>query len=538
MEETNQKKKILLTGIIATVILFVVVLIVLIVLMGQDSKNTRILWGNLEYKTKTVDMTNEEGAIYQYKTMEYQGSEVPILLVTPDGTIYYCIETVANLAGYRYNKGTYGALDESTDSCHIDDGGEYVTFSSISDVVSKSFKDAKYTAELSEKNSGTNSADKSLEEELITFENPVIKFVDGKLYASYEAMTQGLNMRIIAEGTNIRFYTLEQLITTYSSFLSSKGYTLTQNFKNRRALNKGLAVAGQNGKYGVLQISGNNYTEVISVKYDTIEYVQSIEEFIISSDSSYGMIAPGEEQPTIALRYDSISLLDAEEKLYIVEIDEKYGVVNTDGDIIVPTEYDQIGLDDVSDYKGQNITNKYLLAGECIPVKSNGRYGLFSKDGYTLAQTMYSTIGCENPSDLIDDTSAMPTLIVPLTEDINCIVFSIKNNTGSDAYGMMTTDGTVVLQAYYTAIYYMTSNGKVTYYFNKLNNNELVTLDELLNTSGTLKNLIQNKSYKKSKAQLEKDTLEQQQNMQEQNNEENADNVNETSSGNNNDNQT
>lgn len=527
MEETNQKKKMLLTGIIATGILFIVVLVVLIVLMGEDSKKTKILFGNAEYKTNTTDMTNEQGALYQYKTMEMQTGELPIILVTPEGNTYFCIETISSLAGYKYNKGAYGALDESTDSCYIDDGGEYVTFSSKSNIISKNLKnDKKYDAELklkstnnSSSSSTTNPDQELLEEELITLDNPVIKFADGKLYASYEAIMQGLNMNILLEENNFRFYTLEQLVDTYSSFLSSNGYELTPNFRNRRALNKGLAVAGQNEKYGVLKVSGNSYEEVISVKYDTVEYVQSIDEFIISSSSNYGMIAPGSETPTIALKYDSISLLDAQEKLYIVETDEKFGVVNTKGDVIVPTEYDQIGLDSVSEYKGQNITNKYLIAGECIPVKRNGLYGLFSKDGYTLAKTIYSSFGCLEPSKLIQDTSAMPTVLVPLTDDINCIVFSMKNNAGSNTYGMMTTDGSVVLQAYYTAIYYMTTNGKTTYYFNKLNNDELLTLDELVNTRPALKNLLQNKNYKKSKEQLEKDTREQQQNIDDSNKE-------------------
>ena len=91
---------------------------------------------------------------------------------------------------------------------------------------------------------------------------------------------------------------------------------------------------------------------------------------------------------------------------------------------------------------------------------------------------------------------------------------------------MMTTDGTIVRQPYYTAIYYMTSNGKPTYYFNKINNNEVLTLEELINTNSGLKNLINNKNYKKkTKEQLEKDTKAEQEQMENLN-------ENETSEGN------
>ena len=526
MDETNQKKKMLLTGIIATVVLFVTILIVLLVLMGQDSKKTKIILGNNQFKTKQIEMTAEDNQVYQYNTIIYQGKEMPMLLTLPAGKTYFCIETVATMAGYKYNKGAYGALDESTDNCHIDNGGEYVTFSSGSDALYKNIKRVDdYDGELKYKKVNSNNASEIEDEELVLLEKPVIKFSDGKLYASYDAITQGLNMKIIADGSNITIFPMEQLIKTYSDFLTKEGYTLTLNFRNQRALYKGYAVVAKNKKYGVLKIEGNNYDEVISAKYDTVEYVQSIEEFIISSDGNYGMIAPGSEQPTIALKYDSIKLLDAGEKLYIVENDKKFGVVNTDGEIIIPTEYDQIGLKDIQAYKSQGITSKYLIAGECIPVMRNGLYGLFSKEGYTLARTNYTSIGCENPSKLINNTSAMPTLVVPLTENVNCIVFSMENSAGIN-YGMMTTDGTIVRQPYYTAIYYMTSNGKPTYYFNKINNNEVLTLEELINTNSGLKNLINNKNYKKkTKEQLEKDTKAEQEQMENLN-------ENETSEGN------
>ena len=496
MDETNQKKKMIMTGIIITTVIFAVILVLLIVLMAQEDKKTKFVFGGEEYKTQTVDMTAEDGSIYQQKSITYNNKQMPIMIITPDQKQYYSIESLAEIAGYKYNKGAYGELDESTNKCHIDNGGEYVTFSTESDAISKNIKTSdKYEGELVGKENLTYGLEeKEVEdEELFTLDSPVIKFADGKLYASKDAITKGLNMTVIENGNQISFYTLENLIETYSSFLSDKGYTLTSNFRNRRALYAGLAVVGKDGKYGVVKVESNSYEEVISAKYDTVEYVQSIGEFIISSASSYGMIAPGNEIPTIPLKYDNIQLLDAQEKLYIVELDEKYGVVDAKGNSIISTEYDQIGLSDIEVYKGQGIKSKYLIEDTCIPVMRNGQYGLFSKDGTELTKTTYSSIGCEEPSELIGDTAAMPTLIVPLSDEITCIVYS-RNNGGITTYGMMTTEGTTVIEAYYTAIYYMTTNGKPTYYFNKVNNNELVRLDDLIRTKPLLKNLIENKA--------------------------------------------
>jgi len=520
MDSADQKKKILLYGIIATVAVFVVVLIFLIVLMVQESKRTKIVFENKTYRTRIVDMTAENGKVYKQKNITYDNKEVPILLETPDGKEYFCIETLALMFGYKYNRGAYGELDENTNKCYIDNGGEYVTFSTETDVVSKNIKvKDTYEEELAGKkmdSSVTGRTPETEEEELFVFEKPVIKFVDNKLYATLDAVTNGFNMNVVADGSQLRVYTLSNLVDTYNQFLNSKGYTLTKNFRNQRALYNGLAVAGKDGKYGVIQLDPNGgYSEVISVKYDTVEYVQSIGEFIISSNFMYGMIAPGSEQPTISLKYDSIELLDAEKKLYIVGIDKKYGVVNAKGETIVPNEYDQIGFKDISAYRGQNITNRHLIADDRIPVKKNNLYGLFNTEGFNIARTNYTSIGCENPAELIENPSAMPTLIVPLSDEVDCIVYSRKNNMGGNSYGMMTTDGKIVLEAYYTAIYYMSMNGKITYYFNKLDNNELWTLEELIARNEKLKELIENKdAQKKSQEELENDTEKEEQDME------------------------
>lgn len=465
-------------------------------------------------------MTAEDGKVYKQKNISYENNEIPILLQTPDGREYFCVETLATMFKYKYNRGAYGELDENTNKCYIDNGGEYVTFSTESDIISKNIKtSSKYEEELAGKemqNSSNNKISETEEEELFALDSPVIKFADGKLYATFDAVTKGFNMNITTNGSQLTIYMLSNLVDTYNQFLNSKGYTLTKNFRNQRALYNGLAVAGKDGKYGVIQLSTNGgYTEVISVKYDTVEYVQSIGEFIISSNSMYGMIAPGSEQPTISLKYDSIELLDAEQKLYIVGIDNKYGVVNSKGETIVPTEYDQIGFKDVSMYKGQGITNRHLIADDRIPVKKNNLYGLFNTEGFNIARTNYTSIGCENPAQLIGHTSAMPTLMVPLSDEVNCIVYSRKNNVGGNSYGMMTTDGKIVLEAYYTAIYYMSLNGKDTYYFNKIDNDELWTLEELIARNEKLKELIENKdSQKKSEEELKNDTEKEKQDME------------------------
>lgn len=506
MDDANQKKKMLLTGIILTSIVFAIVLIILIVLMSQESKKTKIQFGDTVYKTQTINITANDGE-YQQVTMSVSGQNIPILLITPQGKTYYCIETISKISGYKYNNGEYGSeIDESKDKCYIDNGGEYVTFIANSNQIRKNEKELnKYEGELKE---AKDESANSLDEEYFIIENSVIQFED-KLYASDEAINKGLNMSITAEGSTICFYTLDNLVNNYSSSLSSNGYTLTQNFKNQRALCNGYAVVGKDQEYGVVDLRTNK--EIISLKYDSVEYIQSIGEFIVSSKSQFGMIKPGEDTPTIKLIYESIALLNAENKLYIVEYNEKYGVINADGKEVIPTEYDQIGLNDISAYKSQGITDKYVIANACIPVKRNNSYGLYSLDGKVLASTRFSEIGCENPAKIIGDTSLMPTLTVPLSDTITSVVFAQKNAAGITSYGLINpNDGTIIHNAYYTAIYYRQYQGKITYFFDKQANNELIRLEDLLETNITVQEALQ---QTKTQEELEAEAKKEQNNI-------------------------
>ncbi len=89
-------------------------------------------------------------------------------------------------------------------------------------------------------------------------------------------------MGITTEKNIVTIFPIEELVNSYKEALSQQGYTLTPNFRNQRGLYNGLAVVGKIKKYGVVQIIDGNYEELISAKYDTVEYIQSIGEYIIS----------------------------------------------------------------------------------------------------------------------------------------------------------------------------------------------------------------------------------------------------------------
>ena len=248
-DATIQKKKMILTSIVVTVIVFIVVLVILLILMGQEAQKTKLKIGDNIYKTSTIEITADDG-VYQEKTIDFNGEKEPAILMTPQGENYYSIELMSQLTGYKYNNGAYGEqVNETKDKCYIDNGGEYVTFSANSNEITKAIKknintdtQIEGTKEIPEEDTDTSSSssddnsDKDeLEEESFTLTNPIIRFNE-KLYASEEAINKGFNLRIIPNGNILQLYTLEALTEAYSSDLSQKGYTLTTNFRNKRAL--------------------------------------------------------------------------------------------------------------------------------------------------------------------------------------------------------------------------------------------------------------------------------------------------------------
>ncbi len=91
--------------------------------------------------------------------------------------------------------------------------------------------------------------------------------------------------------------------------------------------------------------------------------------------------------------YDSIASLDELNKLYLVEKNEKFGVVNHEGDTIVYAEYDSIGIENKEEFSGEEIRNFNLLFEECIPVNDNGKVGIIDIEGTERLKCVYDSLG-------------------------------------------------------------------------------------------------------------------------------------------------
>ena len=146
--------------------------------------------------------------------------------------------------------------------------------------------------------------------------------------------------------------------------------------------------------------------------------------------------------------------------LYRVTSNNKEGVVNRNGKIIVYQEYDQIGLPNT--LNDSNVTNKYILFENCIPVCRDELWGLIDINGNQILPLEYNGFGCSGQNS--QDSRAADVVIIP---EINGIVVEKDEANGNSTvrkYGIINSDATLIINIVLDSVYSITSQGEVTYY--------------------------------------------------------------------------
>ena len=194
-------------------------------------------------------------------------------------------------------------------------------------------------------------------------------------------------------------------------------------------------VAYENGKFGVI----NNYGEtVIEPSYDEIISIPKSSEsiFICTYDvddknGTYKTKAINEKGELILAGYDKIEAIDNfdskqnvwyEDNVLRVSKNGKYGIINFDGQEILPCEYDEI-----TSLKG---TKSNFI------VKKDGNVGLVNEIGQTIVNTEYKNI-----------------LALKEGYKSEYIIVNADNK-----YGIISTSGTVLIESIYNEIKYIGSS--------------------------------------------------------------------------------
>ncbi len=382
------------------------------------------------------------GVIYYIQSTELKvnidgqaNTDLKDVLIFEEGKIYVPIRDFSKFVNYQSSNGGYKQYTEDTTKCYVENANEVATFSLGSNKIYKVLLE-------------DNNADM----EYYEIDEP-IKMINNKLCTTIDGAEIAFNiaMSYSNKENTITIYTLPYLVDYYTAKFQNAAIKDT-SFSNQKALLYNMIVVkNSEGHYGVYNVNGN---EILGTKYSKIKFIESTQEFIVTTLENKMGIMLYDATTKISPDYDDIKQIDKDSGLYLVKNNNKYGVINSNQSIVVYLEYDQIGID-ISMYN-DNIENQYLLYNKCIPVRQNNKWGFFDKTGRKLTEIIYDDIGCKVTSNGSNGKNANNILLVPKYEGI-----VVKSN---NLYGLIDSDGKELIQNVLTSFYYITSSGETTYY--------------------------------------------------------------------------
>lgn len=392
--------------------------------------------------------------------------ETTIITDEQTGKIFVSVSDVApRVKGYQYLNGEYGQNTEDPNSGVVQCADEVVEIKANENKINKILlkedtKDNEYGyMYLSEK----------------------IKYANGQLYAYVEDLQVLLNAKVnYNQATNkIVLAGTEYLYEQYQTKIAGLGYnSVDSNFVNKKALASDMIVAKKdNGLIGIIRPDGK---EIAGARYESVQWLETTEEFLVESNDKYGIISEL-GQSKISMNYDSIKLLDKDTGLYIVRSSNKYGVINKSERQILYSEYDQIGVNK-DQYPSLKNENQYLFYDSIIPVQRDEKWGLFNVNGEMILPIEYDSIGCIVSSQ--QTKSANNAILLDNYEGI-IVGKQISENDRNKKYAVYNPLGEQIVGFVLDNVYYRTENGKDVYYLEM--DGQQGNLDEVFKANGIKK---------------------------------------------------
>ncbi len=362
-----------------------------------------------------------------------------LLVFEEDDTIYVPIKEIASYLGYTSYNGEYTEKSESASKCYVQSENEVANFALGSNKI--------YKLDL------TNT---QASYEYAYTEKPV-KAINGVLYASSEAIEKAFNVSFQYEQdkNRIYIYTMPYLIQSYSGTVLDYGYTkISETFANQKAILKDMLVVEKEDAKAVAVINVDGDV-ILEPKYDSITYLPNVGDFLVKTNEKVGILSKNGETK-VQIMYDSIELMDSDAGLYVAEKDGKYGVLDFRGNIKIYIENDEVGMD-ISQFEQNNIKNKYILAGNLIPVRKGKLWGLYDKNGNKLVDFTYDNFGYVATSN----KDALNLLVIP---DYEVLVackdkkYTLLNSSGKELFAGPVADDIYMTISGGQRHYYITVN--------------------------------------------------------------------------------
>ena len=354
--------------------------------------------------------------------------------------IYVPIKDVAEYFGYKSYNGDYRKASEDDNKCYVEKVDQEV---SMFEVNSKTI----YKLDLENNVTDYN----------YSYINKAVYKSDGKLYASVDGIEQGFNISFTYDEKKkvITIYTMDWLMEQYTKALETKQLgnygivELDENFQNWKAIfDSMLVVKTENDKYGV--INASDYSFILEPKYDDIEYIQYASDFLVQSNGKKGIISK-KGATKVTTSYDELTLMDRDTNLYKTKKDNLYGVIDSNENVIVYPENEQIGID-ITDYAENGIKTGYIILDDLIPVKKDDKWGFYNTKGKQITDFKYDNIGyrmanANNRYSLLEVTN-YGVIVIGQGEK-----YTFMDATGEDT----------ILPLVFDQIYIQVSSGKISY---------------------------------------------------------------------------
>ena len=336
LEKNSKSKKNVLISIVFCTFLVILLFIILRIVIYQDSITPKLFLDD-----KQISIPEN-------------------LYIKTEDDIYFDVKKFGALLGYTYTKGTYGEYNENPDSCYLQNDFEILALTAGANKFTKYIElnsqakigDMKVTA----KNDNGYSESFHIEKPVV-LENDI-------LYVSKEYIPIMFNVQISLEEYRTKIYSLNFLTNYAKKIVAGNNlFEISGDYENLRGVVSGYIVVGdaktakeKSVNFGVISLNGK---DVISKKYEEITFIQNTEQFYVTTADGRVGILDNEAGNVIAPsdKFEEISLLDQENKIYLVRKGKEYGVVNGKGKILIYPEKDQIGID----LKTDKFENIYML---------------------------------------------------------------------------------------------------------------------------------------------------------------------------------
>lgn len=440
-EEQNSKKgmslssKILL-GIIACIMLIIILLIIL--LMNVQKMSFKIYIDG-----KEVTLTKTE------------------LLTTIDNETYVNIKKFAELVGYEYHNGEYKSSIIEEDKCYVEGKEETASFYLNNNIIYKL---------------PVNNRNEPYKEIEI---DDTIKNINKDMYASLDAISKAFNVVLEETKNDFQAYTLEKLITIYDANVKKMGYTgiSSQSLESQKSLLYGyLIVRKEGGLYKI--IDANTSKEIVLDRYNSIEFSENMQEFIVTDSSNKVGIINLDGSTKIEPIYEEISVLDKKLDLYLVKLSSKYGVISGNNKTIIFPEYDSIGLN--SNTTNNTSNNRKLILDTLIPVSKSGKWGAYNKEGKLVINLEYDDFGFELTSIEVDGIKEHVQPILTIKRANGVVVKK------SNKYGLISLNGEELVPVEVDGIYEVRGIEDENLKYHMLYNGEEINLIERLIKAGKI----------------------------------------------------